>query len=155
MVLTTVVYARLGEIAFGTSPGYAELMVTFRAFSDKDMELLIKKSSKKIQEITSKDKIDYNIQFVEEFSSTENSVECYEKLISIATEYNYSRHILDSPFKWSEDFGHFTKNIPGALIGIGSGINQPNLHNSKFNFPDKIIPVASQFLFSIYKNVVE
>jgi len=155
LILTTVVFARLGEVAFGTSPGYAEVMITLRSFSDNDMDWLIRISSQKIHEITSEQKIDYTINFVEEFPSTENNNECIEKLISIAEKNNFDFHFLENPFKWSEDFGNYTKTIPGALIGIGSGINHPNLHNPKYDFPDKIIPNSSQFLFSIYKNLLE
>ncbi|OFX85702.1 MAG: hypothetical protein A2W99_06015 [Bacteroidetes bacterium GWF2_33_16] len=155
MVLTTVVHARLGDIAFGTSPGYAEVMITLRAFSDNDMEWLIRNSTEKIHEITSEHRIDYNIHFVEEFPSTENNPECIEMLISVAKNNNSNLFLLEKPFKWSEDFGHYTKNIPGALIGIGSGIDQPNLHNPDFDFPDTIIQDAGQYLYTIYKFINE
>ena len=37
-VLTTIIHARIGERAFGTSPGYAELMATLRAYRNDDMD---------------------------------------------------------------------------------------------------------------------
>jgi amidohydrolase len=155
LILTTVVHAKLGEVAFGTSPGYAEVMVTLRAFSDSDMEWLNRTSIEKIIKVTKENGIEFDAHFVEEFPSTENHSECTEKLISIAKENNFEFQILENPFKWSEDFGHFTKAIPGALIGIGSGIDHPNLHNPNYDFPDRIIPVSTRFLFNIYKSILE
>jgi len=155
LILTTVVYARLGEIAFGTSPGYAEVMITLRSFSDSDMDWLIRISSQKIHEIASEQRIDYTISFVEEFPSTENNAVCIDKLTIIAKNHDFDFLLLENPFKWSEDFGHFTKTIQGALIGIGSGIEHPNLHNPKYDFPDKIIHNTSQFLYTTYKKLLE
>lgn len=40
--LITVVHARLGERAFGTTPGYAEVMATLRSFRNEDMAKLKK-----------------------------------------------------------------------------------------------------------------
>jgi amidohydrolase len=155
LVLTTVVHARLGEVAFGTSPGYAEVMVTLRAFSDEDMERLIRTSIEKVNKVSTDHRIEFNVHFVEEFPSTENNIVCIEKLISIAKQNDFAFQVLENPFKWSEDFGHYTKTIPGALIGIGSGIDHPNLHSPNYDFPDKIIPISSQFLFTIYKRIFE
>jgi len=45
----------------------------------------------------------------------------------------------DVPFGWSEDFGHFTASAKGALFGLGSGENQPALHNPTYDFPDELI----------------
>jgi amidohydrolase len=155
LILTTVVYARLGEIAFGTSPGYAEVMITLRSFSDSDMDWLIRISNQKIHEITSEQKIEYKVSYVEEFPSTENNADCINMLTSIAKSYDFDFCLLENPFKWSEDFGHFTRNISGALIGIGAGIDHPNLHNPNYDFPDNIIQEASRFLFTASKHILE
>ncbi|MDX9695318.1 MAG: amidohydrolase [Bacteroidales bacterium] len=155
LILTTVVYARLGEIAFGTSPGYAEVMITLRSFSDSDMDWLIRISNQKIHEITSEQQIEYEVSYVEEFPSTENNADCINMLTSIAKSNDFDFCLLENPFKWSEDFGHFTRNIPGALIGIGAGIDHPNLHNPSYDFPDNIIQEASRFLFTAGKHILE
>lgn len=47
LVMATIVHARLGEIAFGVSPGFAEVMVTLRSFSDDDMVKLLSLATKK------------------------------------------------------------------------------------------------------------
>ena len=154
-VLTTVVHARLGEIAFGITPGYAEVMITIRSFSDSDMKELIKYSELKVTGISQKYKIQSEISFVDEFPATVNNPECISQLISLCNENNFQYKILENPFKWSEDFGQFTSVIPGAMIGIGSGDNHPNLHNPLYDFPDSIIPLASEYLFNVYTKFQE
>jgi amidohydrolase len=42
--LVTVVYARLGEIAFGTAPGNAEIMATLRSDNDQPLEQLAREA---------------------------------------------------------------------------------------------------------------
>ncbi|MGE0087891.1 MAG: amidohydrolase [Bacteroidales bacterium] len=155
LILTTVVYARLGEIAFGTSPGYAEVMITLRSYSNSDMNWLIRISNQKIHEITSEQQIEYKVSYVEEFPSTENNADCINKLTAIAKSNDFDFCLLKNPFKWSEDFGHFTGNIPGALVGIGAGINHPNLHNPRYDFPDNIIQETSRFLFITSKHMLD
>jgi metal-dependent amidase/aminoacylase/carboxypeptidase family protein len=57
------------------------------------------------------------------------------------------------PFRWSEDFGHFTHNFKGALFGLGSGTNQPELHHPAYNFPDKIILNGTKIFHQIIKQL--
>ena len=50
-VLLTVIYAKLGEVAFGTTPGYAEVCATLRAFNNEDMHLLTKFSEELVRKV--------------------------------------------------------------------------------------------------------
>jgi amidohydrolase len=43
-VLLTIIHIKVGEVAFGTSPGYGEIMVTLRSFDNADMEILSQKA---------------------------------------------------------------------------------------------------------------
>lgn len=48
----------------------------------------------------------------------------------------------DEPMRWSEDFGYYLEEIPGAFFGIGDGAGYPQLHTETFEFPDEIISVV-------------
>ncbi len=37
--LITIIHVRIGDVAFGTTPGYAEIMATLRSYHDEDMQL--------------------------------------------------------------------------------------------------------------------
>ncbi len=60
---------------------------------------------------------------------------------------------LNTPFKWSEDFAHFTLKSKGALFGIGSGVNQLTLHNPLYDFPDTILDTGVQVWKEIYQQL--
>lgn len=50
-VLITIIHLKLGEIAFGTSPGYAEVMATLRSYKNADMDILSRESVKIVNEV--------------------------------------------------------------------------------------------------------
>jgi len=61
---------------------------------------------------------------------------------------------LKQPFKWSEDFGHFLEKYKGAIFGIGSGEDHPDLHNPDYDFPDEIIEPAIRLFHSIISETI-
>jgi metal-dependent amidase/aminoacylase/carboxypeptidase family protein len=62
-------------------------------------------------------------------------------------------HKLENPFRWSEDFGQFGSFGPITLFGIGSGKNQPALHNPDFDFPDELIPTGIAMFDAICRQI--
>lgn len=153
-VLLTIIHIQLGEIAFGTSPGYAELRVTLRAFENEDMDLLTQKCEKMISEIANSEKLDYSITYSEAFPATVNNDSCVRIVEQSAKDMGLKIQTIDTPFKWSEDFGYFSGKYDACYFGLGSGINQPQLHNPDYDFPDDIIETGVNIFFSIYKNTL-
>ena len=152
-VLTTIIHVRVGEKAFGTSPGYAELMATLRAYRNDDMDRLIAEAEKIASAVASDHKLKIKISYTEEFPATINEKECVEVITEAAGENGYSVNLINEPFRWSEDFGHFTKKFRGALFGIGSGENHPQLHNPDYDFPDEITPIGINMFYTIMKKL--
>jgi len=153
LALLTIIHVQLGEIAFGTSPGYAEIRVTLRAFENKDMELLTAKTEQIIDEIASEENLKYELEYSEVFPATVNDKECVELLLESARENQLSIHEIEKPFKWSEDFGYYAEKYKAGFFGVGAGINQPALHNPDYNFPDEIIETGINIFFTIYMKV--
>jgi metal-dependent amidase/aminoacylase/carboxypeptidase family protein len=153
-VLVTIIHARIGERAFGTSAGYAELMATLRAFRNDDMRSLISESEEIVKKIASDQKLKVEISYTEEFPATVNDNECVEIIKNAAEKNNFSINEIKTPFRWSEDFGHFTDKYKGALFGIGSGENHPQLHNPDYDFPDEIIPVGVAIFHTIMNEIL-
>lgn len=153
-ILLTVIHASLGEIAFGTSPGYAELRVTLRAFENNDMIKLTSNCESIIQSIALEEHLAFEISYNEEFPATVNHSDCYNIVEVSAEENGFLTKIIDKPFKWSEDFGYFSEKYKSCFFGLGSGLNQPQLHNPDYNFPDEIIETGVKMFFSIYKNSI-
>ncbi len=153
-VLVTIIHAKIGERAFGTSAGYAELMTTLRAFRNDDMRSLISESEEIVNKIASDQKLKVEIIYTEEFPATVNDNECVEIIKNAAEKKNFSISEIKTPFRWSEDFGHFTEKYKGALFGIGSGKNHPQLHNPDYDFPDEIIPVGVTIFHTIMNEIL-
>lgn len=151
--LTTVVHALLGEIAFGTAPGYAEVRATLRSFSNNDLNKLQKLCELYTAEIQEKYGLKTEVSYSEYFPATENHNQCVDIIRQAAKQLNLQIVEREEPFRWSEDFAHFTLKFNGALFGIGSGENHPQLHNPDYDFPDEILPTAINMFTEIYKIV--
>ncbi len=152
--LVTLIHVLLGEKAFGTSPGEAEVCATIRSYLNEDMELLTDRILKLVHDVSMNQKLESNVQWVEEFPATINNSIAVDEIIKAASLNNYNYQILEKPFRWSEDFGHFTGEIKGAMFGLGSGKDHPDLHNPDYDFPDEIIETGVNMFFSIYKSLL-
>lgn len=137
--LITIIHTRIGEIAFGTTPGYAEVMATLRSYRNDDMDLLTKRAVKIAENMADKYSLHEKIEWTEEFPATINDPECVKLVREVAKENDLIIEEIETPFRWSEDFGHFTMKSPGAYFGIGAGKKHPPVHNPDYDFPDEII----------------
>ncbi|MBI9053285.1 MAG: amidohydrolase [Bacteroidales bacterium] len=153
-VLLTIIHIQLGEISFGTSPGYAELRVTLRAFENEDMKVLTDKCEKIIREISKEEKLECKISYSEVFPATVNNDDCVNIVEQSAKQIDLDIQNIENPFKWSEDFGYFTEKYNACYFGLGSGKNQPQFHNPDFDFPDDIIESGINIFYAIYKKTL-
>lgn len=154
-ILITIVHLKLGERTFGTSPGYAELMATLRSTLDEDMEVLVQRISKIVEEITREEKLSYEFEWAEEFPALVNNQACVKLITKLATENNYKIINHKKAFRWSEDFAHFMKHYRGAMFGLGSGTNTPSLHSPSYDFPDQIIEKGLMIFYRIYETLLK
>lgn len=154
-ILATIIYARLGEVRFGTSPGSAEVMATMRAYQDDDMEALTNLLEKIVHKHARAHQLNYKIRYAEEFPMTLNNAKAGKVVMDVAKELKCDMHVLTEPFRWSEDFGHFTNHYKGAIFGLGAGLKHAQLHNSDYDFPDQIIGRGIKMLYGIIQKVLE
>ena len=153
LTLLTIIHIQLGEIAFGTSPGYAEICITLRAFENEDMELLTQLTEKTIKGISDEQKLNFDISYSEVFPATVNNNEGLSIVEKAVFENNLKSEFLLKPFKWSEDFAYYALKYNACIFGLGSGTNHPQLHNSDYDFPDEIIETGINMFYSIYKSI--
>ncbi|WP_375580538.1 amidohydrolase [Marivirga tractuosa] len=139
LTLATVIHSELGEIAFGTSPGYGEVRITLRAMKDKDMQELIEYAEGLVKEQAEKEQLDYEISYTETFPATENTEEAFQIMKNAGESVKVDFKELEKPFKWSEDFGQYKLQMKTGFFGIGAGENSPHLHDETYDFPDDII----------------
>ncbi len=138
----TVVHARIGEAAFGTSPGEAEVMATLR--SDRE-EVLVRLQDGVVelaQEVARAHGLEHSHSWTDQFPVTENHPEAVEMVEAVAGTHGIAVASRDEAYPWSEDFGWFTRRFKGAIFGLGAGKEHPALHSPGYDFPDELLPVG-------------
>ncbi len=151
----TVIHARVGEEAFGTSPGYGEVMVTLRTYEDETLEKLKAKALELTEGVAETFGLELETEWVEPFPATVNNENAVDIIRQAADDSNFEITEKESPFSWSEDFGHFTAAYKGALFGLGSGTDQPALHAADYDFPDDIIKTGVQMFMGIIDQITK
>ncbi|MEA1928200.1 MAG: amidohydrolase [Candidatus Auribacterota bacterium] len=149
--LTTIIMIRLGQGAFGISPGQAVIMATLRSYSNEVMPLLIRNAERIVRTNAGREGLEFEIAYKEQFPGVANNQECIDIVTSAARKNDFPLRSLKDPFPWSEDFSQFTGRFKGALFGLGAGEDHPPLHHPDYDFPDEIIATGVQMFDSIYR----
>lgn len=156
--IITPIYIKLGKKALGTNAGATELIFTIRASDEDDYQELKRFALSTIIDSINSNSIagDYKLDhsWIEEFPITANNIACNNYIKQSATNLNLDVEKAYNPFRWSEDFGHFTKRYKGAMFGLGSGNDQPALHNPDYDFPDELINTGSKIFYEIYRSII-
>ncbi len=147
--LVTVVHAKLGEINFGTTPGEALICATLRAFSNDVRDKLVKLAQQKAEVIAKKYRLGVTFSYTESFAASHNHHEAFDLGLKASENLDFPVRIIDQPFRWSEDFGLFSDHTKTLLFGLGSGEQQPQLHEPHFDFPDELIQTGIRMFSSI------
>ena len=137
--LATVVHARLGEPAFGTSPGHGQVMATLRTETNKAMARLIQDVTALSEKIAESHGLGIQIQWQDIFNAGENHGEATDLILKCARSLGMEVLLMERPHRWSEDFGEFSARCKGAMLALGSGEHCPQLHNPDYDFPDDLI----------------
>jgi metal-dependent amidase/aminoacylase/carboxypeptidase family protein len=149
----TIIHARVGQRAFGTSPGEGVVMATLRAHDDCVMQTLVESCTRSVRSIAAAHGLQVEVSWTEEFPVTENHPRCVEVVRRRARDLGLEVVAPPWPFAWSEDFGWFSGSSPIALVGLGAGEKTPALHNPDYDFPDELIAGAVRLLESIVDDV--
>lgn len=155
LVLVTVVHALLGEIAFGTTPGYAELRATLRGYEERDLKKMCQKAIDLVKDQAKKYDLKATIRWTEEFPETRNDAELTGAVRHAALQADVAVAETDKPFRWSEDFGAFGKEFPICFFGLGAGEDSRELHHEDYDFPDDIISNGVRLLHVISRNLLQ
>ena len=145
----TVVGARLGAEAFGTSPGDAEVHATLRTETDASMASLKRRAEASARERAERDGLGFEVSYRDVFAATANAPAAVARLRRVADRPSTLERA--EPFRWSEDFGRFTARFEGALFGLGAGEECPPLHDPSYDFPDELIDIGAD----IFERLIE
>lgn len=151
--LLTVVHAKLGSVAFGTTPGEATVMATLRAYEDQTLDILTTNAEKLVSQIAGESGLDITISYTESFAATVNHPEAYSIIKKASENLGLETQVINTPFRWSEDFGHFSKGAKTTLVGLGAGKSQPQLHEPTYDFPDEILSTGISLFIETIKEI--
>ena len=154
--LVTVTHARLGEPAFGISPGRAEIWATLRTLTDERMAGLVQAAEMLARSEADTAGLGIEITYEDVFRQCFNSPEAVDVLRRALDDEGVS-HRSDSrllPMKGSEDFGLFRTVAPSAMLFLGSGETHPQLHNPDYDFPEALIPIGAGVFLRAISNIL-
>lgn len=146
----TVIQVNVGERAFGTSAGYGELLLTIRGEFEPELDSL-----RGILELMAQKKAEiYGLQcavtYEDDFPETRNHPQAVAKVRDAARRAGVPLAPKGEMFRASEDFGYYTKQVPGAMFYLGSG-DIPPLHTAGYDFPDQLIETAANVFMELAK----
>jgi amidohydrolase len=152
--MVTVTHARLGEPAFGISPGCAELWSTLRTLTDSKMENLRTGAEGLARSVAESEGLKVEITYRDVFGHCMNAPEAVAHLTKAleAEEVEYSGQGL--PLRGSEDFGLFNQRSRSAMFFLGAGVDHPSLHESNYDFPDELIEIGAGVFMRGLRNLL-
>ena len=153
-VLLTVVHALLGTPSYGITPGYAELRATLRSFRNDDINLLQHWAEKVVQKRAEAAGLGFTFEYSEIFPATVNHPEAFEVLSTALKKINADVETLNEPFRWSEDFGYFSRDCKTCFFGLGSGVDKPDLHHENYDYPDQITEGGMRIFLAIAEHLL-
>lgn len=152
-VQLTITYIKTGRFGFGTVPGSAELALTLRAEESHELERLHAEMKRVVAKTATRYYLEEQFKRFEPYSVTRNNKTAVDAIRKVATRHHFSLIELAEPFRWSEDFGNFTKSFPGAMFGLGAGENHSDLHTWYYDFPDEILETGIKMFYGIIQDL--
>ncbi len=152
--LVTVTHARLGEAAFGISPGYGEIWATLRTLTDERMADLVARAEALATKEAGVAGLKVSIGYEDVFHQCSNAEVAVTALERAMDEEGISHDEGEGvlPMKGSEDFGLFGRVAPSAMFFLGAGENHARLHNPDYDFPDGLIGIGAKVFMRAIRN---
>ena len=126
----------------GVAPGSGEAHFTLRSPHNEIVDEMWRLFAAKAEEIAMRHGLSVTFDAIEHFSASVNDMQAVSMIEQAASLNNLDYTELAAPFRAGEDFGEITSRYKGAMFGLGSGEDCPELHNPDYDFPDEVIPTG-------------
>lgn len=151
--LSTLTHAKLGEPTFGIAPGLGELRVTLRCRTDERMAALVSEAEELVAQHT--EGLVVKVLWHDIFLTVTNDADATDIARQVAARQGLALHEMVMPMRWSEDFGRIgSDGAKAAMLYIGAGETQPQLHNPDYDFPDALIPLITDLFSGIIADIL-
>lgn len=150
--LVTVTHARMGEPAFGITPGAAEVWLTLRCLLDDDMAALRDGVTGLARDLAREHGLGVSFSHHDRFAACTNAPQTTTAFARALDALGIAHDTRGLPMRASEDFGLFGQFCPSAMILLGAGVAHPALHNPDYDFPDDLIPLGARIFERVLRD---
>ena len=153
--MVTITHARVGEPAFGISPGFAELWAKLRTRDDAPMAAMYAAAVALAQAEAAADGLEVAFITQDAFAATVNDPQAIDRLRAALDALQVPHEENELPLRGSEDFGRFgQQGTKTAMMFLGSGETHPQLHNPDYDFPDSLIPLGAAIFHRVMRDIL-
>lgn len=153
--MVTITHTRIGEPAFGISPGYAELWVKLRTREDGPMAALYAEAAALVRAEAARDGLAVDLATQDAFSATVNDAAAIARLTAALEALSIPHDERNLPLRGSEDFGRFGEaGAKMAMMFLGSGERHAQLHNPDYDFPDDLIAIGTGIFHKVMRDLL-
>jgi len=149
LVLCTIIQIDVGSENYGIAAHSGSLKMTIRAEKEAELDQLQKNLENYARQLSEEQGIKVGFKYNDIFPETFNTKECSDIVRNVCTEKGVAWEELPKPYRASEDFGEYLKQVKGSIFYVGSGENHPGLHTLYYDFPDEIIETVVE----VYKGI--
>ncbi len=89
-----------------------------------------------------------DVGFDDVFDACTNDAGLVEHFRQSAAHCQLAVEDLDTPLRFSEDFGAYGDHARSAMFFLGAGVDHPALHNPDYDFPDALIESGTSMFLS-------
>ena len=136
-------------------PGFAKLKGDVRARSPEDRNEVERLMRQIVDGISIAHGVTSEMSFETEFIETINSDEPTEAVIRVAQAMGLETNGTREPMSFSEDFAHFSAEVPGCFLLFGNGETGPvarPLHSNDYDFNDALLPIGAEFWAALVRD---
>lgn len=151
--LATITHVRIGEPAFGITPGLGEIWVTLRSQTDEGLEGMHAAAVRLAREAAEENGLTVAFEDHDVFRASVNQSQAVA-LLRAALEAEGVPHTQGQTMRASEDFGRFGDVSTSAMFFLGAGEDCPALHNSDYDFPDALIPIGARIFLRTIRDTL-
>ena len=124
---------------------------TIRCWTNDHLERLQQQLISLVELTANRYRLTPRLHWKEHFAATENDPTSIDLFVKAAQELSLDMEEISTPQRFGEDFGKFTRQFPGAIVGLGAGIQHPPLHDPAYDFPDQILSTG----ISLFTQIME
>jgi metal-dependent amidase/aminoacylase/carboxypeptidase family protein len=128
-------------------------MATLRAPSNERLTQMGNQLINYISKIAGSHDLVFSVDWKEKFHVTKNNPNAVKILKKVAKNKNIKIINIRQPVSWTEDFSYFLEKTPGAMFGLGAGVNHASLHSQNYDFPDSILRYGVDICIQLIKEI--